>query len=63
MGLIAGLALAIEDQRRYAELVMYVLPKAVESVWRIARGSGHFRKVTNINGEVVVSTYIIFRPR
>jgi len=57
IGLIAGLALVIEDQRRHAELVMYILPKAMESAWRIAGGSGHFRKVTNLNGEVVVGTY------
>lgn len=57
IGLVAGLALVIEDQRRHAELVMYILPKAMESAWRIAGGSGHFRKVTNLNGEVVVSTY------
>ena len=57
IGLIAGLALVIEDQRRHAELVMYILPKAMESAWRIAGGSGHFRKVTSLDGEVVVSTY------
>lgn len=57
IGLIAGLALAIEDQRRHAELVMYILPKAMESAWRIAGGPGHFRKVTNISGEVLVGTY------
>jgi hypothetical protein len=46
IGLIAGLALMIEDQRRHAELVMYILPKAMESAWKIAGGSKHFRKVT-----------------
>jgi len=57
VGLIAGLALVIEDQRRHAELVMYILPKAMESVWKITGSSEHFRKVTSLNGEVVVSTY------
>ncbi|KAF7331614.1 hypothetical protein MKEN_00041000 [Mycena kentingensis (nom. inval.)] len=32
-GFAAGLSLFIEDQRRHAELVMYVLPKALESLW------------------------------
>lgn len=57
IGLIAGLALVIEDQRRHVELLMYILPKAMESAWRIAGGSKYFRKVTNMDGEVVVSVY------
>ncbi|KAJ6525852.1 hypothetical protein B0H10DRAFT_322545 [Mycena sp. CBHHK59/15] len=39
-GFLAGLALLIEDQRRRAELAMYVLPKGLESVWVAARGRG-----------------------
>ncbi|KAJ7708217.1 hypothetical protein B0H17DRAFT_452825 [Mycena rosella] len=39
-GLSTGLALLIEDRHRRAELTMYVLPKALESLWLIARGHG-----------------------
>ncbi|KAJ7496788.1 hypothetical protein FB451DRAFT_1208789 [Mycena latifolia] len=39
-GLSTGLALLIEDERRRAELAMYVLPKALESIWIVARGHG-----------------------
>ncbi|KAJ7485672.1 hypothetical protein FB451DRAFT_1230689 [Mycena latifolia] len=35
-----GLALLIEDERRRAELAMYVLPKGLESLWVAARGQG-----------------------
>jgi len=59
IGLIAGLALVIEDQRRHTELVMYILPKAMESAWTIAGGSKHLRKATSINGEVIVSAFCL----
>ncbi|PPQ69246.1 hypothetical protein CVT26_003658 [Gymnopilus dilepis] len=39
-GLFAGLALFVEEKRRRAELAMYVLPKGLESAWRMARGKG-----------------------
>ncbi|KAJ7512894.1 hypothetical protein B0H11DRAFT_2213444 [Mycena galericulata] len=39
-GFLTGLALLIEDQRRRAELAMYVLPKGLESLWVAARGRG-----------------------
>ncbi|KAJ7167441.1 hypothetical protein C8R43DRAFT_1121852 [Mycena crocata] len=39
-GFATGLALLIEDRRRRAELAMYVLPKALESLWVAARGQG-----------------------
>jgi hypothetical protein len=39
-GFIAGLALFIEEQRRRGELAMYVLPKALESLYKIMRGKG-----------------------
>jgi hypothetical protein len=34
------MTLLFEDPRRRAELTMYVLPKALESAWAIARGRG-----------------------
>lgn len=37
-GLLSGLALFVEERRRRAELAMYVLPKALESAWIVARG-------------------------
>ncbi|KAJ7255851.1 hypothetical protein B0H12DRAFT_1202125 [Mycena haematopus] len=39
-GFLAGLASLIEEERRRAELAMYVLPKGLESVWVAARGRG-----------------------
>ncbi|KAF8589623.1 hypothetical protein K439DRAFT_324565 [Ramaria rubella] len=39
-GLFAGFSLFIEARHRRPELAMYVLPKALESVWRMARGKG-----------------------
>ncbi|KAJ7185408.1 hypothetical protein C8R46DRAFT_1060463 [Mycena filopes] len=39
-GFLAGLALLLEEERRRAELAMYVLPKGLESVWVAARGRG-----------------------
>lgn len=39
-GFLTGLALLIEDRRRRAELAMYVLPKALESLWVVARERG-----------------------
>ncbi|KAJ7789985.1 hypothetical protein B0H14DRAFT_2941831 [Mycena olivaceomarginata] len=39
-GFLAGLALLIEEERRRAELAMYVLPKSLESAWVAARGAG-----------------------
>jgi hypothetical protein len=39
-GFLAGLALLIEEERRRAELAMYVLPKSLESAWVAARGRG-----------------------
>ncbi|KAJ7859259.1 hypothetical protein B0H13DRAFT_2237517 [Mycena leptocephala] len=39
-GFSTGLALLVEDQRRRAELAIYVLPKGLESLWIVARGHG-----------------------
>ncbi|KZS87541.1 hypothetical protein SISNIDRAFT_491000 [Sistotremastrum niveocremeum HHB9708] len=39
-GLLSGLSLFIEDPHRRPELAMYVLPKGLESVWKVARGKG-----------------------
>lgn len=39
-GLLAGIALFVEAKHRRPELAMYVLPKGLESVWRMARGNG-----------------------
>ena len=37
-GLLSGLSLFVEEKRRRPELSMYVLPKALESFYRVARG-------------------------
>ncbi|KZV64565.1 hypothetical protein PENSPDRAFT_162497 [Peniophora sp. CONT] len=39
-GFLAGLSLLVEAPRRRPELAMYVLPKGLESGWRVARGQG-----------------------
>jgi hypothetical protein len=39
-GLLSGISLFIEAKHRRPELAMYVLPKGLESVWRMARGKG-----------------------
>lgn len=39
-GLLSGLSLLVEAKRRRGELAMYVLPKGLESTWRMARGRG-----------------------
>jgi hypothetical protein len=40
-GFLAGLPLFVEERRRRAELAMYVMPKALESAWKVARGKGY----------------------
>jgi hypothetical protein len=39
-GAMCGWALLIEDARRSTELTMYVLPRALESVWIMLQGKG-----------------------
>jgi len=71
-GFLAGLALFVEERKRRAELAMYVLPKALESAWNVARGKGYLpgseatRKsgigeplLTAIGMAMVMSTYQI----
>lgn len=40
-GFLSGLSLFVEERRRRGELAMYVLPKALESAWKVARGRGY----------------------
>jgi hypothetical protein len=54
LGLCAGLSLFVEERRRRGELAMYVLPKALESSWIMARGKGLVFKTGNY-GEMLVS--------
>ncbi|KAG8982201.1 hypothetical protein FRC05_000343, partial [Tulasnella sp. 425] len=37
-GILSGMSLFIEDARRRPELAMYVLPKGLESGWKLVRG-------------------------
>ncbi|KAF8520730.1 hypothetical protein BU17DRAFT_75560 [Hysterangium stoloniferum] len=39
-GLLSGLSLFIEAKHRRQELAMYVLPKGLESAWKVGRGKG-----------------------
>jgi len=39
-GLFCGLSLFIEAKHRRPELVMYVLPRGLESAWKVASGKG-----------------------
>ncbi|TFK43977.1 hypothetical protein BDQ12DRAFT_623280 [Crucibulum laeve] len=65
LGFSAGLTLFVEEKRRRGELAMYVLPKALESVWVMARGKGWvFRTgkwgetmLTALGMAMVMSTY------
>jgi len=41
LGALTGLALFVEDQRRRAELTMYVLPRGLESAWSMMRNRGY----------------------
>ncbi|KAJ6495454.1 hypothetical protein C8R45DRAFT_1095086 [Mycena sanguinolenta] len=64
-GFLAGLASLVEEERRRAELAMYVLPKGLESVWIAAKGRGLvFRTgnwgesaLTGLAMAMVMSTY------
>jgi hypothetical protein len=40
-GFCSGLSLFVEAERRHGELAMYVMPKALESVWVAARGKAN----------------------
>ncbi|KAL6307099.1 hypothetical protein BKA93DRAFT_823559 [Sparassis latifolia] len=40
LGFMTGLSLFVEEKHRREELAMYVLPKALESAWIMARGRG-----------------------
>ena len=41
LGALTGLALFVEEQRRRAELTMYVLPRGLESAWSMMRNRGY----------------------
>jgi len=43
-GAVSGLSLLIEAQGRRGEMVMYLLPKALESAWVMMRGRGYAPK-------------------
>jgi len=53
-GLVSGLSLFIEAKHRRPELAMYVLPKGLESAWKVASGKG-FVSGPKKYGEAVVS--------
>jgi hypothetical protein len=64
-GFLSGLSLFVEEKRRREELAMYVMPKAMESAWVMARGKGLVFKtgkygemlLTAIAMGMVMSTY------
>lgn len=57
VGLVTGLSLFVEEKRRREELAMYVLPKALESAWVMARRKGLVFK-TGEFGEVLVRSSV-----
>lgn len=60
-GFMSGLALFAEEERRRAELAMYVLPKALESAWIISRGKvGVLKGWRGGEGIVSLDASIIF---
>ncbi|KAJ7229186.1 hypothetical protein GGX14DRAFT_417016 [Mycena pura] len=54
-GFATGLALFLEDERRRAELAMYVIPKALESLWVVARGRGLVLRTGNWGESVLAA--------
>jgi len=69
-GFLSGFSLLVEEKRRRGELVMYTLPKGLESYYRVARGKGlvpgsHFTQrsgvgesmLTAVAMAMVMSTY------
>jgi hypothetical protein len=54
LGFCAGTAASLEEPRRRAELALYVLPKALESAWAIARGKGYVRPM-GVWGDVLLA--------
>ena len=48
----------MEDKRRRGELAMYVLPKGLESAWRMARGKGYVFRTGDF-GEALVSFMLL----
>ncbi|EIN11011.1 hypothetical protein PUNSTDRAFT_100954 [Punctularia strigosozonata HHB-11173 SS5] len=53
-GFLCGLSLFVEESRRRSELAMYVLPKAMESAWLMARKRGLIFK-TGQYGEALLT--------
>jgi len=53
-GFLSGLSLFVEEKRRHGELAMYVLPKALESAWVMARGKGWVFK-TGQHGDIILT--------
>ena len=58
LGLLSGLSLLIEQKHRRGELAMYVLPKGLESAWKMMRGRGWVVFVPF--GESIVSRGYLF---
>lgn len=50
-GFCSGLSLFVEAERRRGELAMYVMPKALESIWVAARGKAYPSVKTRMVGE------------
>lgn len=50
-GFCSGLSLFVEAERRRGELAMYVMPKALESLWVAARGKATHSSRRRIIGE------------
>lgn len=51
-GFCSGLSLFVEAERRRGELAMYVMPKALESIWVAARGKANPSVKRRMMGEV-----------
>ncbi|KAL1746259.1 hypothetical protein HDZ31DRAFT_81373 [Schizophyllum fasciatum] len=54
-GLATGVALFVEERRRRGELAMYVLPKALESAWMMARGRGWAPKTRGVGDAMLTA--------
>lgn len=61
-GLMTGFALLIEAKHRRGELAMYVLPKALESAWRIGTGKARGLAGLKTAGDKGVGSILVSLP-
>lgn len=63
LGFCTGLALFVEEERRRAELAMYVLPKGLESAWSMMRNRGYMPFIPFGDSIVSLLNHFVFEGR